>query len=571
MGVSVPVIAVLAALGIRSIRRMVDPHGQSDSGRNRNWPAAFTPGREVSSCAYSVAAMLDVTQAVNLRRRRVLRAAFCPCRHHRQRVRRPCRGGAAGRARLSRHRAGKARCARRAGLCAPHRRVHLRCRPDHPHRAISAGRSLEARRPPAGRRYRPAADGPVLPADLQRRQPARLSGDPARVRAEVARLSPGDVAGYERFMALSNELCRIGFEELGHVPFNSFMDMVRVAPDLLKVQAWRSVWSIVSGAFPRSAAAHRLQLPSAADRRQPAEGSSIYGMIEAIQQRWGVHFAMGGTGAVVAGLVRLIEGQGNVVRCNAEVAEITLDGRRATGVRLASGEHIAADIVVSNADSAFTYKRLLPATARRRWTDRKLDRSQLLQRACSSGISARAGNIRTWRTTPSCSARAIEELLKDIFDRKIAGQGFQRLPAPADRHRPLARPAGLRHVLCAVAGAAHGRAASTGRCRPSRTGRRLRNSCNARCCPDLRTARRGLARHHAARFPGPPAVRSRAPASGWSRCCCKAPGSGRTTAARISSGCILVGAGTHPGAGVPGVISSARVLDMVVPDAAALR
>ena len=269
-----------------------------------------------------------------------------------------------------------------------------------------------------------------------------ISGDPARVRAEVARLSPGDVEGYERFMALSYRLCRLGFEDLGHVPFNSFWDMVRVAPELMKVQAWRSVWSIVAGHFrdPRLRIAfsfHPLLIGG-----NPLAVSSIYGMIEAIQQRWGVHFAMGGTGAVVTGLARLIESQGNVVRCNAEVAEITVEGRRATGVRLASGERIAAEIVVSNADSAFTYRRLLPASVRRRWTDRKIDRSRY-----SSGLYV--WYFGTNRQYPDVAHHTIlfgpryQELLKDIFDRKILAKDFSIY-----LHRPTATDPSLAPAGC---------------------------------------------------------------------------------------------------------------------------
>lgn len=84
---------------------------------------------------------------------------------------------------------------------------------------------------------------------------------------------------------------------------------------------------------------------------------------------------MGGTGSLVRGLVGLIEGQGRI-RCGAEVSEITVEGGRATGVRLSSGERIPADIVVSNADAAWTYRHLVPAGVRRRWTDRRLDRAR---------------------------------------------------------------------------------------------------------------------------------------------------------------------------------------------------
>ena len=96
-------------------------------------------------------------------------------------------------------------------------------------------------------------------------------------------------------------------------------------------------------------------------------------MISDVERRWGVHWAMGGTGALVRGLVDLIEGQGGCLRLQADVERIEVEGGVARGVRLVTGERIESDIVVSNADAAFTYKRLLPAAARKRWTDRRLD------------------------------------------------------------------------------------------------------------------------------------------------------------------------------------------------------
>ncbi len=395
-----------------------------------------------------------------------------------------------------------------------------------------------------------------------------ISGDPARVRAEVARLSPGDVEGYERFMALSMALCRIGFEELGHVPFNSFMDMVRVAPDLLKVQAWRSVYSIVSSHFrdPRLRIAfsfHPLLIGG-----NPLKVSSIYGMIEAIQQRWGVHFAMGGTGALVAGLVSLIEGQGNVVRCNADVAEITLQGRRATGVRLANGEQIAADIVVSNADSATTYLRLLPAAARRRWTDRKLKRSSY-----SSGLYV--WYFGTRRQYPEVAHHTIlfgpryQELLRDIFSRKKLAEDFS-----VYLHRPTATDPSLAPPGCdtfyALSPVPHMDAGVDWAEQAEPYRQAIARFLDRTVLPGLeseivasrittpRDFQDRLLSFKGAGFGLEPVLWQ----SAWFR-----PHNRSEDIERL----YLVGAGTHPGAGVPGVISSARVLDMVVPDVSALR
>ncbi|MFN7000563.1 MAG: phytoene desaturase family protein, partial [Elioraea tepidiphila] len=132
------------------------------------------------------------------------------------------------------------------------------------------------------------------------------SGDAEAMRAEVARLSPSDVAGYERYMRLSEETCRIGFERLGHVPFGRLADMLRVAPDLMRLGAWRSVHAIVARHVcdPRLRIAlsfHPLLIGG-----NPFAASSVYCLIAALERRWGVHYAMGGTGALVRGLAELI-------------------------------------------------------------------------------------------------------------------------------------------------------------------------------------------------------------------------------------------------------------------------
>src|SRR6185503_4049682 len=108
----------------------------------------------------------------------------------------------------------------------------------------------------------------------------------------------------------------------------------------------------------------------------PFSTTSIYALIAFLERNWGVHFPMGGTGALVRGLVSLIEGQGGVVRCNAEVARILVEDRRARGIELTTGERIAADVVVSNADSAWTYRYLVPPEARRRWSDIRIEKQR---------------------------------------------------------------------------------------------------------------------------------------------------------------------------------------------------
>src|SRR5262249_31742489 len=160
---------------------------------------------------------------------------------------------------------------------------------------------------------------------------------------EVARFAPDDVAGYERFMQMSAAIFRVGFEQLGHVPFNSWKDMARIVPDALRLGSHRTVYGLVARHVKNEKLRTVLSFHPLLIGGNPFTTTSIYALIAHLERRWGVHFVMGGTGRLVQGLVNLIEGQGGQVVCNSPVAEITVREGTATGVRLASGERIHAD------------------------------------------------------------------------------------------------------------------------------------------------------------------------------------------------------------------------------------
>ena len=160
------------------------------------------------------------------------------------------------------------------------------------------------------------------------------SGDAAAMRAEIARFCPEDVAGYERFMAASEAIYRVGFEQLGHVAFGRWTDMARIVPAMVKLRSDRTVYAMVARYIRDERLRTALSFHPLLVGGNPFAASSIYSLIAFLERRWGVHYVMGGTGRLVAGMVGLIAGQGGGVRCNAGVAAITTAGRTATGVRL---------------------------------------------------------------------------------------------------------------------------------------------------------------------------------------------------------------------------------------------
>jgi phytoene desaturase len=389
------------------------------------------------------------------------------------------------------------------------------------------------------------------------------SADAAAMAAQIAALDPADVAGYERFMKVSEEIYRIGFEQLGDEPFDSFTGMLKLAPDLMRLQAYRSVYGMVASFVRHPKLRFALSFHPLFVGGNPFTTTSIYSLIAFLERRWGVHYAMGGTGSIVKGLVGLIEGQGNVLRYGARVRSILLQGRRATGVELTGGEKIAADVVVSNADTANTYQNLLPAASARRWTARKL-------RAARYSMSLFVWYFGTNRKFPEVPHHTIlvgpryREHIFDIFERKVLAEDFSLY-----LHRPTASDPSLAppgsdafYVLSPVPnllGSTDWRAAAEGY-RQS-IARYLhstvlpdfeRSIVSSRIMTPLDFQDRLLSFHGAAFGMEPNLMQS-----AWFR---------PHNRSEDVDGLYLVGAGTHPGAGVPGVLSSARVLDKVVPD-----
>lgn len=392
------------------------------------------------------------------------------------------------------------------------------------------------------------------------------SGDAAAMRAEVARLAPDDVEGYEQFMRASEATFRVGFEKLGHVPFGSWQSMARVVPDLLRLGSFRSVFGLVAKYVRDPRLRVILSFHPLLVGGNPFRTTSVYSLIAYLERSFGVHCAIGGTGKLVEGLVDLIEGQGGQVRCGARVESIVVEGRKATGVRLATGETIPADIVISNADSAWTYRYLLPKATRRRWTDRRIERSRY-------SMSLFVWYFGTKRQYPDVAHHTIllgpryRELLQDIFERKVVASDFSLYLHRPTATDPSLAPAGCDafYVLSPVpnldSGTDWARKAASYR---DAIAAHLRDTLLPDLEANIVTERvltpqdfqDRLSSYRGAAFGLEPVLTQ----SAWFR---------PHNRSEDISGLYLVGAGTHPGAGLPGVLSSARILDTVVPDAAA--
>jgi phytoene desaturase len=390
------------------------------------------------------------------------------------------------------------------------------------------------------------------------------SGDPHAMRAEVARLSPADVEGYDKFMRSSEAIFKIGFEKFGDIPFSSWTDMARIAPAMISLASYKTVYGLVSSYVHDPRLRVVLSFHPLLIGGNPFTTTSIYCLIAFLERKWGVHFAMGGTGRLVRGLVGLIEAQGSAVRCNEEATAIIVKNGAASGVRLASGETISADIVVSNADAAWTYRYLLPAEARRRWTDRRIERA----RYSMSLFVWYFGTRRQYHDVPHHTlllGPRYRELLGDIFDRKVLASDFSLY-----LHRPTATDASLAPAACdafyVLSPVPHLGSGIDWQERAEPYRRAIAQRLSETVLPDFEASvvtsrmttpqdfQDRLLSLRGAAFGLEPMLTQ----SAWFR-----PHNRSEEVANL----FLVGAGTHPGAGLPGVLLSARVLDKVAPDA----
>jgi phytoene desaturase len=388
------------------------------------------------------------------------------------------------------------------------------------------------------------------------------SGDAERMRAEVARFAPEDLPGYERFLVEAATCYKLGFEELGANAFDGLGSLLKAVPALMRMRGWRSIYRMVAGYLKHPKLRVVMSFHPLLIGGNPFSVTCVYSLINTLERRFGVHWAMGGTGALVRGLVKLLAERGVAVRCNAEVRRISVEGGRATGIELADGTQHRADIVVSNADTAWTYKHLVAPQHRKHWTDRRIDKGSYSM----SLFVWYFGTNRQFHDVPHhmmVLGPRYEDLLKDIFKRKHLAEDFSLY-----LHRPTATDAGMAppghdafYVLAPVphldSGTDWARHAE-----PYRKAilQRLESTVLPGLGEHIVTSRvttpqdfhDRLLSFKGAAFGLEPLLLQ----SAWFR---------PHNRSEDVQGLFMVGASTHPGAGVPGVLMSAKALETVVP------
>lgn len=190
--------------------------------------------------------------------------------------------------------------------------------------------------------------------------------------AQIDKFNPADKVGYERFVNKTVSIFE-AFHPYTDQPFLKLTDMLKIMPDVLRLGAFQNMYGFVSRYVKDDFLRRVFSFHPLLVGGNPFDTPSIYSLIVQFEKEWGVHYAIGGTGAIVDGFGRLFNDLGGTVHLDTEVEEILVEGDRVTGVRLADGTVETADVVVCNGDVGFTYRNLIPAQHRRKYTDRRVD------------------------------------------------------------------------------------------------------------------------------------------------------------------------------------------------------
>lgn len=389
------------------------------------------------------------------------------------------------------------------------------------------------------------------------------NGDHEFVLNEIERWNPSDKQGYTDFIKSTKAIFQKGFVELADQPFLNLWDMIKVIPDLLRLQSHRSVYNYISRFIKNDFLRRVFSFHPLLVGGNPFDTTSIYAMIHYLEREWGVHYAMGGTGAIINAFTQLIEEQGGKIHLEAEVDEILIQNGKASGIRLKNGESYHADKIVSNADVAFTYRHMISKEKKSTYSNRKIDRMRYSMSlfVIYFGTKKRYLDSKLEHHNIILGER-YEELLQDIFHNKKLAEDFSlylHMPTKTD---PSLAPEGCEsfYVLSPVPHLDADIDWNT-QAKPYRDA--IMNFLEDNYLPDLQE--NIVVEHHidplhfqntlnsykGSAFSIEPILTQ----SAWFR--------PHNKAENIDN-LFFVGAGTHPGAGIPGVLSSAKIAEKLI-------
>jgi phytoene desaturase len=382
------------------------------------------------------------------------------------------------------------------------------------------------------------------------------SNDEQSLNAEIAKLNPADVAGYARFLEYSERVYKEGYLKLGTVPFLDFKSMLKAAPALIKEQAWRSVYGMVSSYVESEKLREALSFHTLLVGGNPMNTSSIYALIHKLEKDGGVWWARGGTNRLIAGMVRHFERLGGRVLLGDPVVQVHTLGTKATEVETKSGFRQRFDAVASNADIMHSYKDLMSNSARGKQMAKSLNRKSY----SPSLFVVHFGLEGTWPGIPHhmiLFAKRYKGLLDDIYKNGVVPEDFAiylHHPTVSD---PSMAPEGKSTFYALVPVSHMGKMPLNWDEVGPKLEKMILDELERRLIPDIHSRivtkfsyapsdfKTDLNAHMGSAFSLEPVLWQ----SAWLR------GHNRDD---VIDNYYLVGAGTHPGAGIPGVVGSAK-------------
>ena len=381
---------------------------------------------------------------------------------------------------------------------------------------------------------------------------------------QIKEISPEDVEGYKKMLKAVKPIYEKGFQELSFKPFHKFTSMVKVAPSLIKLQSYRSNYNFVSKYIKNKNLRIVFSFHPLLIGGNPYSVPSIYSLIQYLEKEFGVWFAQGGTTALVNALANLFEELGGKIKVNSEIKKIEVENNQVKGVTTTSNDYYQSKIVISNADPAFTYTKLIEAKHRKKNSDKRYMKAKY-----SMGLVVIY--FGTKKQYPEMKHHTIilgpryKGLLDDIFNKKILTEDFSSYLHVPTRTDPQLAPEGHEafYILVPVpnqdSGIDWNKMADPFK-------QKILNFLDHNYLPELKenlvTDRiltpldfeRDYNSYKGTGFSVEPIFMQ----SAWFR---------PHNKSEDVKGLYLVGAGTHPGAGLPGVVSSAKVtVDLILGD-----
>ena len=382
------------------------------------------------------------------------------------------------------------------------------------------------------------------------------SNDKRALFKEIEKLNPKDVDGYQRFLEYSAGVYEEGYIKLGTVPFLDFKSMLKAAPALAQKQAWRSVYSMVSSFVESEKLREALSFHTLLVGGNPMKTSAIYALIHKLEMDGGVWWTRGGTNRLIAGMIRHFERLGGKIMIGDPVVQVHVEGKRATEVETQSGFKQRFDAVASNADIVHSYKDLLGRSQRGWSMGRKLKRKSY----SPSLFVVHFGLEGTWPGIPHhmiLFGPRYKGLLDDIYSNGVLPQDFSiylHHPTVTD---PSMAPKGKSTFYALVPVAHMGKLKIDWEEIGPILEKRVLDEVGRRLIPDIHDRivtkfhyaptdfAHDLNAHLGSAFSLEPVLTQSAYFRGHNR-------------DDVIGNFYLVGAGTHPGAGIPGVVGSAK-------------